>query len=234
MLLSGAILEGTLYVFGGYDNTREVHVCGMCPYLDDLHILSHENNTLHWTQPFTYRDPVSDERPSGRYQHSLDAVGSDKLVMFGGSRYNYAEATSFQGDIEYLNELWVLEVSNELRWKRIQFGQSDPQPPPRGGHGSAVHESKLYIYGGHSIDRSDERHPIVYDDLWVLNSDANGYSWQLMNPGGISPSARSQHSFEVLKSSSKFFSLGGMIHLNADSDDTFAVVDDALNCISLS
>ena len=73
----------------------------------------------------------------------------------------------------YFNDTWTYDL-DELKW--VLVGRPGGNAPsPRGGCQLAVHGSKLFLYGGHTVlvDKSDRsERDVVHDDLWCLDLES--------------------------------------------------------------
>ncbi|KAJ5590966.1 hypothetical protein N7450_004938 [Penicillium hetheringtonii] len=112
-------------------------------------------------------------RPSGRYGHTLNILGS-KLYVFGGQVEGF-----------FFNDLIAFDL-NQLQNPANKDGLCWFHPTPREGHASALVNDVMYVFGG----RTDEG--VDLGDLSAFRiSTRRWYSFQNMGPA---PSPRSGHS----------------------------------------
>mmetsp|Transcript_17495 Transcript_17495/g.28305 ORF Transcript_17495/g.28305 Transcript_17495/m.28305 type:complete len:396 (-) Transcript_17495:1519-2706(-) len=230
--------QNAIYLFGGYKydkNTANV-------FKDDLyHVHFAPNTESTWTSPFSARETISNERPSHRKDHTFLAFDSC-VVLFGGVRYNFARASAKQGDVEFLDETWILEAPDaeqlaqgrQLAWKApFLESPSAVRPAARGGHAVARHGTKMIMYGGYAILSSDERHIRFFDDVWVFETLNGAYTWTKLSPTGTVPSPRSWN-FGALMNSATFVSIGGSVLLDTGEDgEKLTIIEPEIHWLQL-
>ena len=139
--------------------------------------------------------------PSGR-GGSSSVLFRNKLIVFGG------HFLKEEGKYEYLNDIWVFDITNSLGvWEPIKIkGES---PPPRYGHSASVVGDKMLIFGGKSFEN------VNLNDLWYL--DLKKFTWSVINPVSKSkPLGRLFHA-SILLNSNRL-----LIHGGWNGDDVYA------------
>ena len=109
-----------MLVFGGTDGVQKVN---------DFHVLDLDD--LSWSTPTVTGTP-----PKARESHSATLVGSDKLVVFGGSA---------EGEGNYLNDVHILDVTT-MTWNSPQVQGEGPSR--RDSHAAASVGHRLVVLGG--------------------------------------------------------------------------------------
>ena len=109
-----------MLVFGGTDGVQKVN---------DFHVL--DLDELVWSTPTVKGTP-----PRARESHSATLVGSDKLVVFGGSA---------EGEGNYLNDIHILDVSTMTWHSPIVQGEG---PSRRDSHAASSVGHRLVVLGG--------------------------------------------------------------------------------------
>ncbi|KAJ1335669.1 leucine-zipper-like transcriptional regulator 1 [Microdochium nivale] len=166
-----SLLVGNAYiVYGGDTKIEETDI------LDEtLYLLN--TSTRQWSRALP-----AGPRPSGRYGHSLNIVGS-KIYIFGGQVEGY-----------FMNDLCSFDL-NELqmpnnRWKVLLESSevSNPVqtvlPPARTNHSMITYDDKLYLFGGTNGFQ-------WFNDVWCYDSVAN--LWSQLDCIGYIPVPREGH-----------------------------------------
>ena len=125
---------------------------------------------VSWHKITPTPDPVAGS-PCSRSSHGVSFVGggtsSPRLVVIGGEHIARTPIT------EEKQAVWAADYHADDRvWKWRSIGSKEnggPQPPPRIAHAQATIGEKIYIFGGRSGIKMDEK-PL--QDMWVL--DASG------------------------------------------------------------
>ncbi|KAG5633866.1 hypothetical protein H0H81_004679, partial [Sphagnurus paluster] len=119
---------------------------------------------LHWACV-----SVDKPRPSARYGHTANLIGS-LFVVFGGQL----------GD-NFFDDTWSFDIRGEkAAWSLIE-PKDGISPPARTGHVSVTFEETIYIIGG-----TDGQYH--YDDTWCFDLQAK--QWTELKCTGISPAPR--------------------------------------------
>ncbi|SPN99806.1 related to cell polarity protein tea1p [Cephalotrichum gorgonifer] len=148
-----SLLVGNAFiVFGGDTKIEESDL------LDEtLYLLN--TSTRQWSRVLP-----SGTRPSGRYGHSLNIVGS-KIYIYGGQVEGY-----FMNDLCAF-DLNQLQAANN-RWEMlIPNGDSGPDPVPqaRTNHTMVTYNDKLYLFGGTNGYQ-------WFNDVWCYDPSVNKWS----------------------------------------------------------
>nr|Q8H4D4.1 RecName: Full=tRNA wybutosine-synthesizing protein 2/3/4; Includes: RecName: Full=tRNA wybutosine-synthesizing protein 3 homolog; Short=tRNA-yW-synthesizing protein 3; AltName: Full=tRNA(Phe) 7-((3-amino-3-carboxypropyl)-4-demethylwyosine(37)-N(4))-methyltransferase; Includes: RecName: Full=tRNA wybutosine-synthesizing protein 2 homolog; Short=tRNA-yW-synthesizing protein 2; AltName: Full=tRNA(Phe) (4-demethylwyosine(37)-C(7)) aminocarboxypropyltransferase [Oryza sativa Japonica Group]BAC20692. len=122
--------------------------------------------------------------PSPRMGHTITVVGNDIYVVGGRS-----------GPSEILNDIWVLERSNN-RWSKVDCSGDFFRPRHR--HAAAAVDRKVYVFGGLSDDGLCSCMNIM---------DTASIQWNVISPDDKWPCAR--HSHSLVSYGSKLFLFGG-------------------------
>uniref|UniRef100_A0A182FLQ8 Uncharacterized protein n=1 Tax=Anopheles albimanus TaxID=7167 RepID=A0A182FLQ8_ANOAL len=192
----GFVVDGTrILVFGGMVEYGK--------YSNELYELQATKWEWRKLRP---KPPESGPPPCRRLGHSFTLVG-DKIYLFGGLAN---ESDDPKNNIpKYLNDLYILEIKNNLlQWEiPTTFGES---PPPRESHTAVSWYDKkqkkywLVIYGGMSGCR--------LGDLWLLDTD--NMSWTRPRTLGPLPLPRSLHSSTLI--GNRMYVFGGWVPLMMD------------------
>ncbi|GAB7339746.1 hypothetical protein MBLNU457_6309t1 [Dothideomycetes sp. NU457] len=166
-----SLLVGNAFiVFGGDTKTEESDL------LDDtLYLLN--TSTKQWS-----RAAPAGQRPSGRYGHTLNILGS-KIYIFGGQVEGF-----FFNDLVAFDLNALQQASN--RWETliqstINGGPPHGQiPPARTNHSMITWNDRLYLFGG--TDGIT-----WFNDVWSFDPRTN--SWTQLECIGYIPSAREGH-----------------------------------------
>uniref|UniRef100_A0A0E0EBY0 tRNA wybutosine-synthesizing protein 2/3/4 n=1 Tax=Oryza meridionalis TaxID=40149 RepID=A0A0E0EBY0_9ORYZ len=124
------------------------------------------------------------ESPSPRMGHTITVVGNDIYVVGGRG-----------GPSEILNDIWVLERSNN-RWSKVDCSGDFFRPRHR--HAAAAVDCKVYVFGGLSDDGLCSCMNIM---------DTASIQWNVISPDDKWPCAR--HSHSLVSYGSKLFLFGG-------------------------
>ncbi|CAK7566212.1 MAG: Negative regulator of mitotic exit [Sporothrix epigloea] len=193
-----SLLVGNAYiVYGGDTKIDESDI------LDEtLYLLN--TSTRQWSRALP-----SGPRPSGRYGHSLNILGS-KIYIFGGQVEGY-----FMNDLAAF-DLNQLQMPNN-RWE-ILISNSDsggpPQgkvPPARTNHSCVSYNDKLYLFGGTNGFQ-------WFNDVWCYDPATN--SWSQQDCIGYIPVEREGHAAALVDDVMYVF--GGRTEDGADLGDLAA------------
>ncbi|MCK5686291.1 T9SS type A sorting domain-containing protein [bacterium] len=145
--------NGEALLFGGYDGSSVIY--------DDTWIYDISANT--WEQ----KNPSS--KPSARAIYGIAYIGSNQIILFGGSNSN-----------ENNNETWVYDHSAN------SWTQTSPSNPPLSRHDHPL----AYIGGDQVLLFGGDTSGAGIDDTWIY--DLSSTTWTQKNPSP-KPSARFQH-----------------------------------------
>lgn len=166
-----SLLVGNAFiVFGGDTKMDEGD------QLDDtLYLLN--TSTKQWSRALP-----AGPRPSGRYGHTLNILGS-KIYIFGGQVEGYFFNDLVAFDLNALQQAtnrWEILIQNT-----IDGGPPHGQiPPARTNHTMVSWNDRLYLFGG-----TDGVH--WYNDVWAYSPHTN--SWSQLDCIGYIPSPREGH-----------------------------------------
>ncbi|KAI0125198.1 hypothetical protein BJ170DRAFT_585366 [Xylariales sp. AK1849] len=193
-----SLLVGNAFiVYGGDTKIDETDV------LDEtLYLLN--TSTRQWSRALP-----SGPRPSGRYGHSLNIIGS-KIYIFGGQVEGY-----FMNDLAAF-DLNQLQMPNN-RWE-ILIENTDPVPgakpkvpPARTNHSVITYNDKMYLFGGTNGFQ-------WFNDVWCYDPAVN--TWEQLECIGYIPVPREGHAACLVDDVMYIF--GGRTEEGADLGDLAA------------
>ncbi|CAI6337713.1 unnamed protein product [Periconia digitata] len=195
-----SLLVGNAFIVFGGDTKLEDN-----DDLDDtLYLLN--TSTKHWSRALP-----QGPRPTGRYGHTLNILGS-KIYIFGG-----------QVEGHFFNDLVAFDLnslqSSTSRWEVLIPNQkegavSSPtgrSPPARTNHSVVTWNDKLYLFGG--TDGIN-----WFNDVWTYEPRTN--SWSELDCIGYIPVAREGHSATLVNDTMYIF--GGRTQEGVDLGDLAA------------
>ncbi|KAF2034436.1 cell polarity protein-like protein [Setomelanomma holmii] len=169
---------------------------------DTLYLLN--TSTKHWSRALP-----QGPRPTGRYGHTLNILGS-KIYIFGGQVEGF-----------FFNDLVAFDLnslqSSASRWEVLLPNikdQASPQgrsPPARTNHSVITWNDKLYLFGG-----TDG--VTWFNDVWTYESRLN--TWTELDCIGYIPVAREGHSAALVNDTMYIF--GGRTQEGVDLGDLAA------------
>ncbi|KAF9420897.1 Negative regulator of mitotic exit, partial [Podila epigama] len=172
--------------FGGWDPTS-----GQCD--DSLHVL--HTARKEWNKP-----PIQGTLPTPRHSHSGCSVGTT-MYIFGGQVDDY-----YLGDIVSFD---MKTITQNPRWEILE--PQTESPPARSGHCSAVHDGKIYVFGGADAD-------YFYNDIWCF--DPRALTWTPIPASGYLPTGRHGHSCTIVDGVLYIF--GGVSPDGSELNDAYA------------
>ncbi|KAL2263424.1 hypothetical protein VTK26DRAFT_6885 [Humicola hyalothermophila] len=193
-----SLLVGNAFiVFGGDTKIEETDI------LDEtLYLLN--TSTRQWSRALP-----PGPRPTGRYGHSLNILGS-KIYVFGGQVEGY-----FMNDLAAF-DLNQLQMPNN-RWEML-IPSSDSAGPPQGkvppartNHTMVTFNDKLYLFGGTNGFQ-------WFNDVWSYDPTTN--LWSQLDCIGYIPSPREGHAAALVDDVMYIF--GGRTEEGADLGDLAA------------
>ncbi|KAI1824382.1 hypothetical protein F4861DRAFT_506640 [Xylaria intraflava] len=193
-----ALLVGNAFiVYGGDTKIDEADV------LDEtLYLLN--TSTRQWSRALP-----AGPRPSGRYGHSLNIVGS-KIYIFGGQVEGY-----FMNDLSAfdLNQLQMPNNRWEILTENAESGMTPigKVPPARTNHSMVTYNDKMYLFGGTNGFQ-------WFNDVWCYDPSNN--KWTQLDCIGYIPSPREGHSAALVDDVMYIF--GGRTEEGADLGDLAA------------
>ncbi|KAF2146359.1 uncharacterized protein K452DRAFT_109567 [Aplosporella prunicola CBS 121167] len=193
-----SLLVGNAFiVFGGDTKVNEGDI------LDDtLYLLN--TSTKQWSRALP-----AGPRPSGRYGHTLNILGS-KIFVFGGQVEGY-----FFNDLVAF-DLNALQQPNN-KWDILTPNSADVNAPPgmyppaRTNHTVIAWQDKLFLFGG-----TDGQ--TWFSDVWCYDPKAN--RWEEIDCIGYIPIAREGHAAAIVNDTMYVF--GGRTKEGTDLGDLAA------------
>ncbi|KAF2969005.1 hypothetical protein GQX73_g4572 [Xylaria multiplex] len=194
---SSLLVGNAFIVYGGDTKIDETDV------LDEtLYLLN--TSTRQWSRALP-----AGIRPSGRYGHSLNIVGS-KIYIFGGQVEGY-----FMNDLSAfdLNQLQMPNNQWEILIKNSENGvtSTGKVPPARTNHSMITYNDKMYLFGGTNGFQ-------WFNDVWCYDPPTN--KWTQLDCIGYIPSPREGHSAALIDDVMYIF--GGRTEEGADLGDLAA------------
>ncbi|KFH43575.1 Tip elongation aberrant protein-like protein [Hapsidospora chrysogenum ATCC 11550] len=162
---SSLLVGNAFIVYGGDTKIDESDI------LDEtLYLLN--TSTRQWSRALP-----AGPRPSGRYGHSLNILGS-KIYIFGGQVEN-----DFMNDLSAF-DLNQLQMPNN-RWEILMQGETSPKiPAARTNHTVITYNDKMYLFGGtNGVE--------WFNDVWCYDPAVN--KWMQLDCIGYIPAAREGH-----------------------------------------
>ncbi|USP82589.1 uncharacterized protein yc1106_09863 [Curvularia clavata] len=169
---------------------------------DTLYLLN--TSTKHWSRALP-----QGPRPTGRYGHTLNILGS-KIYIFGGQVEGF-----------FFNDLVAFDLnslqSSASRWEVLlpntkeQPSPQSPSPQARTNHSMVTWNDQLYLFGG--TDGIT-----WFNDVWTYNPRSN--TWTELDCIGYIPVAREGHSAALVNDTMYIF--GGRTQEGIDLGDLAA------------
>ncbi|KAH9208040.1 hypothetical protein DL95DRAFT_428852 [Leptodontidium sp. 2 PMI_412] len=177
--------------------------------MDDSDVLDETLYLLNTSTRQWSRAVPAGPRPSGRYGHSLNILGS-KIYVFGGQVEGY-----FMNDLVAfdLNQLQVPTNRWEMLIRNSEEG-GPPQgqiPPARTNHSVVTYNEKLYLFGGTNGFQ-------WFNDVWCYDPIPN--TWVSLDCIGYIPAPREGHAAAIVDDVMYIF--GGRTEEGADLGDLAA------------
>ncbi|KAG9043783.1 Negative regulator of mitotic exit [Tulasnella sp. UAMH 9824] len=159
---ASALAGGMLIVWGGVtDYEANPNVLPD----DALYLLNLK--AKQWTRVAT-----SGPAPQGRDGHVVGMYRS-QFFIFGG-----------QASGEFLNDLWMFDLSSQPNWGRYAVAPESKIPAPRSGHVCVTHGDRIYVFGG-----TDGHY--LYGDTWCFDFPTR--TWRELRCVGFTPAPREGH-----------------------------------------
>jgi hypothetical protein len=156
-----------------------------------LHVhagFSREGTDLHYLEDLIVLDPASltwkavrarGRQPCPRAFHTANALGDNRMVLFGGGGKGESEERP-----TYLNDVWLYKTDG-TSWEACSV---DGEPPlPRAAHAAVLashSRAQLVVSGG--TDGQE-----TFNDLWLMTIASP--RWEQLRTSGERPSARCYH-----------------------------------------
>ncbi|KAK0112406.1 Negative regulator of mitotic exit [Cadophora gregata f. sp. sojae] len=177
--------------------------------MDDSDVLDETLYLLNTSTRQWSRAVPAGPRPSGRYGHSLNILGS-KIYVFGGQVEGY-----FMNDLVAfdLNQLQVPTNRWEMLIRNSEEGGPPPGqiPPARTNHSIVTYNEKLYLFGGTNGFQ-------WFNDVWCYDPIPN--TWVALDCIGYIPAPREGHAAAIVDDVMYIF--GGRTEEGADLGDLAA------------
>lgn len=195
---SSLLVGNAFIVFGGDTKMDDGDM------LDDtLYLLN--TSTKHWS-----RAMPAGPRPSGRYGHTLNILGS-KIYIFGGQveGFFFNDLVAFDlNSLQSATSGWEILIPNT---KEGTVSSQGPSPPARTNHSIVTWNDKLYLFGG-----TDGLN--WFNDVWTYDPRTN--SWTELDCIGYIPVAREGHAAALVNDTMYIF--GGRTREGVDLGDLAA------------
>ena len=200
-------VDGTLYLFGGYNYTNEVMYADLWAFdttSNAWSLISGPNGNAAGVYG-TKGLPAEGNRPGSRWKSNAWVDSDGQIWIFGGS----GSAANSSG---WLNDLWRYNIqsglwtwmsgSNEANASGVygSIGQTGANFNP-GGRRDAAHwttSNNLYIYGGNGLSSSGVG---LLSDLWVYSINEN--KWTFLNGNTFGGAAPNHGTLNVSNSASQ-------------------------------
>lgn len=177
--------------------------------MDDSDVLDETLYLLNTSTRQWSRAVPAGPRPSGRYGHSLNILGS-KIYVFGGQVEGY-----FMNDLVAfdLNQLQVPTNRWEMLIRNSDEGgpPAGQIPPARTNHSIVTYNEKLYLFGGTNGFQ-------WFNDVWCYDPIPN--TWIALDCIGYIPAPREGHAAAIVDDVMYIF--GGRTEEGADLGDLAA------------
>lgn len=135
-LHAAAVLNGNLYVFGGYEGHERIN---------DFHAFSFSEKRWSPVLP----SATSGNPPSPRDRHVAVAYNNN-FYVFGG----------FDG-ISRINDFFSFDFSS-MTWREVPISSGQP-PSPRHSHAAVVHNHSMWVFGGYDGSYKSDLHEFDFN-----------------------------------------------------------------------
>ncbi|KAI1779294.1 hypothetical protein F4818DRAFT_246167 [Hypoxylon cercidicola] len=155
--------------------------------IDDTDILDETLYLLNTSTRQWSRALPAGPRPSGRYGHSLNIVGS-KIYIFGGQVEGYFMNDLAAFDLNQLqmpNNRWEILTENSETGGALQ----GKVPPARTNHSMITYNDKMYLFGGTNGFQ-------WFNDVWCYDPAAS--TWTQLDCIGYIPVPREGHAASLV------------------------------------
>ncbi|KAI0172510.1 hypothetical protein GGR52DRAFT_410066 [Hypoxylon sp. FL1284] len=155
--------------------------------IDDTDILDETLYLLNTSTRQWSRALPAGPRPSGRYGHSLNIVGS-KIYIFGGQVEGYFMNDLAAFDLNQLqmpNNRWEILTENSEATGALQ----GKVPPARTNHSMVTYNDKMYLFGGTNGFQ-------WFNDVWCYDPGVS--KWSLLDCIGFIPVPREGHAASLV------------------------------------
>ncbi|EGR47516.1 uncharacterized protein TRIREDRAFT_64300 [Trichoderma reesei QM6a] len=188
-----SLLVGNAFIVYGGDTKIDDN-----DILDEtLYLLN--TSTRHWSRALP-----AGPRPSGRYGHSLNILGS-KIYIFGGQVEGF-----FMNDLSAFDLNQLQSPTN--RWEILLKAEASPKmPAARTNHSMVTFNDKMYLFGGTNGFQ-------WFNDVWCYDPAVN--KWAQLDCIGYIPAPREGHAAALVDDVMYIF--GGRTEEGTDLGDLAA------------
>ncbi|UKZ76690.1 hypothetical protein TrVFT333_004398 [Trichoderma virens FT-333] len=188
-----SLLVGNAFIVYGGDTKIDDN-----DILDEtLYLLN--TSTRHWSRALP-----AGPRPSGRYGHSLNILGS-KIFIFGGQVEGF-----FMNDLSAFDLNQLQSPTN--RWEILLKAEASPKmPAARTNHSMVTFNDKMYLFGGTNGFQ-------WFNDVWCYDPAVN--KWAQLDCIGYIPAPREGHAAALVDDVMYIF--GGRTEEGTDLGDLAA------------
>ncbi|KAH8126759.1 hypothetical protein FP744_10007292 [Trichoderma asperellum] len=188
-----SLLVGNAFIVYGGDTKIDDN-----DILDEtLYLLN--TSTRHWSRALP-----AGSRPSGRYGHSLNILGS-KIYIFGGQVEGF-----FMNDLSAFDLNQLQSPTN--RWEILIKAEANPKvPAARTNHSIVTFNDKMYLFGGTNGFQ-------WFNDVWCYDPAVN--KWTQLDCIGYIPAPREGHAAAIVDDVMYIF--GGRTEEGTDLGDLAA------------
>ncbi|KAL7920843.1 hypothetical protein ACQKWADRAFT_297506 [Trichoderma austrokoningii] len=188
-----SLLVGNAFIVYGGDTKIDDN-----DILDEtLYLLN--TSTRHWSRALP-----AGSRPSGRYGHSLNILGS-KIYIFGGQVEGF-----FMNDLSAFDLNQLQSPTN--RWEILIKAEASPKvPAARTNHSIVTFNDKMYLFGGTNGFQ-------WFNDVWCYDPAVN--KWAQLDCIGYIPAPREGHAAAIVDDVMYIF--GGRTEEGTDLGDLAA------------
>ncbi|KAL7792641.1 hypothetical protein V8C37DRAFT_121964 [Trichoderma ceciliae] len=189
---SSLLVGNAFIVYGGDTKIDDNDI------LDEtLYLLN--TSTRHWSRALP-----AGPRPSGRYGHSLNILGS-KIFIFGGQVEGF-----FMNDLSAFDLNQLQSPTN--RWEILIKAEASPKmPAARTNHSMVTFNDKMYLFGGTNGFQ-------WFNDVWCYDPAVN--KWAQLDCIGYIPAPREGHAAALVDDVMYIF--GGRTEEGTDLGDLAA------------
>ncbi|CAG8498096.1 8595_t:CDS:2 [Paraglomus brasilianum] len=162
--------DSTIYIFGGISTAVSSQT-----QFDQLYLLNTKN--MNWSLVGASQA----SSPTGRFHHTATMMKDGRMWLIGGFG---------NGQMISMNDLYVFDTVKGVWSKTTATGAI---PAPRRAHQAVgTSSNKIIIFGG-----CDQTFNTIYNDVYVLDVNAEPPIWSNQTTGGTLPAGRYAHSMTL-------------------------------------